>query len=56
MIDKVRDYCQIHGITISTNPIINKTKTKVIVFNVEHQVADFTLYGRKGAFRTYYLQ
>ena len=46
MIDKVSKYCASHGITISTNPIVSKTKTKVILFNVQHQVAKFELYGR----------
>ena len=46
MIDKVKSYCDNHGITISTDPVIAKTKTKVIVYNCKYEVLNCTLYGR----------
>ena len=46
MINIVKDYCDNHGITISTNPVVSKTKTKIIVFNCQHVVANFVLYER----------
>ena len=46
MVNLVKDYCQEHGIKISTNENIRKSKTKCIVFNYSGEVANIMLYDK----------
>ena len=46
MINIVSEYCNEHGIEISTDPIIAKSKTKVITFNCIEDVSNLSLYGK----------
>ena len=45
MVDMITDYCNVHGITISTNQDPLKSKTKSICFNYKYQVENIKLYG-----------
>lgn len=45
MIDIVKSYCDEHGITISTNTDLAKSKTKCIIFNSEIPAVNVVLYG-----------
>ena len=45
MIDIVRDYCDKHGITISTHPDLERSKTKCIAFNCDVPIVKIDLYG-----------
>ena len=48
MINLVRSYCDQHGIVISTNPDLSKSKTKCIIFNSsvsDFQTENVLLYG-----------
>ena len=45
MINIVKNYCDIHGITISTNPDLAQSKTKCLIFNSNLKTVNLELYG-----------
>ena len=47
LINRCYSFFKIHGITISTNPDIKKTKTKVLVFGVKSKPAPLLLNGKQ---------
>ena len=44
MVNMVKDYCEQHGITISTDIDTEKSKTKCLVFNIKQVVLNLQLY------------
>lgn len=44
MVNIVSDYCNTHGITISTNEDLSKSKTKCLIFNYKEHVENVKLY------------
>ena len=45
MINIVKSYCDHHGIEISTDPVVAKSKTKVITFNNKENIINLALNG-----------
>ena len=46
LVNIVRNFCDSHGITISTDPNPQKSKTKCIIFNHKHPAKNIKLYNR----------
>ena len=46
MVDITKDYCDHHGITISTDVNVEKSKTKCLCFNNDSNLEHIILYGR----------